>query len=75
MRKTYRVLSGFRVGAGQRWLMPDTTVTLLECEAQYALSRGWLVVENSEIAENDEAATKKSTVSGSKKTDNNLETN
>ena len=69
MRRPYRVLSGFRVGAGQKWLMPKETVQLLPCEAQYPLSRGWLADES-----NGKSTVKKSTQSVQKATDDNAET-
>jgi hypothetical protein len=46
MTTLYRVLTGFRVGAAQRWLKPDDKVELLPCEAQFPLGRGWLVEES-----------------------------
>lgn len=64
MTTLYRVLTGYRVGATQRWHKPGDKVRLLPCEAQYALSRGWLVVEEEQpiSTENSTQPAKKAAV-------------
>lgn len=42
MKSPYKVRHAFRVGVDQQWHLPGEQVQLLPCEAQYALSRGWL---------------------------------
>ncbi len=49
-KKDYVVTYAHRVGEPQRWYKHGDKVRLLDCEAQFSLSRGWLKLEGGSVS-------------------------